>query len=218
MFHLHCNFTTIHQPGGTPSVFHHVSFRFSFDPPGNPTSASASTRIYPDLPEYHMWSTWDLLTVASTSEPMGLEEEDDPDFSMDFSELRDPRAMRDFMSACDHCLSGDFDDGHSLDDEGYDPTRECFHIDQEEHDGDNHLGMQRNNDVVAPASRVEIPRELAEARTPAGGQDTQLEQLREMQAKLDEERERLIQLRQNLEQEWAGRALAGGARHRARGV
>jgi hypothetical protein len=39
-----------------------------------------------------------------------------------------------------------------------------------------------------------------------------------MQANLDEEMERLMQLRQNLEQEWAGRALAGGARHRARDV
>jgi hypothetical protein len=36
-----------------------------------------------------------------------------------------------------------------------------------------------------------------------------------MQAKLDEEAGRLVQLRQNIEQEWAGRALAGGARHRA---
>jgi hypothetical protein len=50
------------------------------------------------------------------------------------------------------------------------------------------------------------------------GQDTQLEQIREMQAKLDEEAGRLVQLRQNIEQEWAGRALAGEARHRARDV
>jgi hypothetical protein len=149
---------------------------------------------------------------------MGPEEEDDLDFSMDFSELHDPRAMRDFMSACDHCLSGDSDDGHDLDDEGYDPTHECFHIDQEERDGDNHLGMPINNNAPAPASRVEIPRELAEAQTPAGGQDTQFEKLREMQTKLDEEMERLMHLRQNLEQEWAGRALARGARHRARDV
>jgi hypothetical protein len=141
-----------------------------------------------------MWSTWDRLTVASTSKPAGPEEEDNPDFSWDFSELSDPRAMRDFMSACDHCLSGDSDDGHSLDDEGYDPTRECFHIDQEDHDGDNHLGMPRDNDAPAPASCVDIPRELAEARTPTGGQGTQLEQLCEMQAKLDEETERLMQL------------------------
>jgi hypothetical protein len=78
--------------------------------------------------------------------------------------------------------------------------------------------MPRDNDAPAPASRVDIPRELAEARAPAGGQGTQLEQLREMQAKLDEEMGRLMQLRQNLEQEWAGQALTGGARHRARDV
>jgi hypothetical protein len=39
-----------------------------------------------------------------------------------------------------------------------------------------------------------------------------------MQAKLDEEMRRLVQLRQNIKQEWAGRALAGGARHQARDV
>jgi hypothetical protein len=37
-----------------------------------------------------------------------------------------------------------------------------------------------------------------------------------MQAKLDEEAGQLVQLRQNIEQEWAGRALAGEARHQAR--
>jgi hypothetical protein len=122
------------------------------------------------------------------------------------------------MFACDHCLSGYFDDGHNLDNEGYDPTRECFHIDQGDHDEDNHLGVPENDDAPAPASRVEIPQELAVARVPVGGQGTQLEQLHEMQAKLDEETGQLVQLRQNLEQEWAGRALAGGARHRAQDV
>jgi hypothetical protein len=53
---------------------------------------------------------------------------------------------------------------------------------------------------------------------PAGCQDTQLEQIRKMQAKLDEEAGQLVQLRQNVEQEWAGRALAGETRHRARDV
>jgi hypothetical protein len=165
-----------------------------------------------------MWSTWDLLTAVSTSGPVGSEEEDDPDFSWDFSGLRDPSAMQDFMSACDHCLSGCSDNGHSLDDEGYDPSRECFHIDQGYHDEDNHLGMPGNDDAPVPASRVEISQELAVVRVPAGGQGTQLEQLHEMQAKLDEEMGRLVQLRQNIEQEWADRALTGGARHRARDV
>jgi hypothetical protein len=39
---------------------------------------------------------------------------------------------------------------------------------------------------------------------PAGGKYTQLEQIHEMQAKVDEEAGRLVQLRQNIEQEWAG--------------
>jgi hypothetical protein len=201
-----------------PSVFRHVPFRFSFDPPSNPASVSAFARAYPDLPGYHMWSSWDRLTAVSTVGPTGSEEEDDPDVSWDFSGLRDPSAMRDFMSAYDHCLSGCSDDDHSLDDEGCDPTRECYHVDQEDHNGENHLGMPGSDGALAPASRVEIPRELAVVQVPAGGQDTQLEQLHEMQAKLDEEAGRLLQLQQNIEQEWAGQAPAGGARLRAHDV
>jgi hypothetical protein len=144
-----------------PSVFHPVPFRFSFDPPSDPASVSAFARAYPDLSGYHMWSTWDRLTAVSTSGPAGSEEEDNPNFIWDISGLRDPSAMQDFMSACDYCLSGYSDDGHSLDDEGYNPTRECFHIDQGDHDKYDHLGMPENDDALAPASRVEIPRELA---------------------------------------------------------
>jgi hypothetical protein len=201
-----------------PSVFHPVPFRFSFDPPSDPSSVSAFARAYPDLLGYHMWSSWDRMTADSTSGPAGFEEEDDPDFGWYFSGLRDPSAMRDFMSACDYCLSGCSDDGHSLSDEGYDPSRECFHMDQGDHGKDNHLGMPEDDNTPVPASRVEILRELAVVPVPARGQDTQLEQLREMQAKLDEEAKRLVQLRQNIEQEWAGRALARGVCHRARDV
>jgi hypothetical protein len=49
-----------------PSVFHPVPFRFSFDPPSDPTTVSAFVKAYPNLPGYHMWSTWDRLTVVST--------------------------------------------------------------------------------------------------------------------------------------------------------
>jgi hypothetical protein len=200
------------------SVFHPVPFRFSFVPPSDPASVSAFARAYPDLAGYPMRLSWDRLTAVSTSGPTGSEEDDDSDFGWDFSGLSDPSAMRDFMSACDYYLSGCSDDGHSLGDEGCDPSRECFHIDQGDHGEDNHLGMPQDDNTHVPASRVDIPRELAVVPVPAGGQDTQLEQFREMQAKLDEEAGRLVQLRQNIEQEWAGRALAGGARHRAQDV
>jgi hypothetical protein len=42
-----------------PSVFHPVTFRSNFDPPSDPASVSAFARAYPDLPGYHMWSSWD---------------------------------------------------------------------------------------------------------------------------------------------------------------
>jgi hypothetical protein len=201
-----------------PSAFHPVPFRFSFDPPSDPASVSASAKAYSDLPRYPMRSSWDRLTVVSTSGPVGSEEDDGSDFGWDFSGLSDPSAMRDFMSACDYCLSGCSDDGHSLGGEGCDLSRECFHIDQGDHGEDNHLGMPQDDNAPVPASRVDIPRELAVVPVLAGGQDTQLEQFREIQAKLDEEAGRLVQLRQNIEQEWAGRALAGGAPHWARDV
>jgi hypothetical protein len=86
------------------------------------------------------------------------------------------------------------------------------------HDEGNHLGMLEDDDPPGPASRVDIPRELYVVSIPAGGQDTQLEQICEMQAKLDEEADRLVQLRQNIEKEWAGRALTGEARRRAQEV
>jgi hypothetical protein len=60
-----------------PSVFHLVPFRFSFDSPSDPTSVSAFARAYPNLPGYHMWSTWDRLPAVSTSGPASSEEEDD---------------------------------------------------------------------------------------------------------------------------------------------
>jgi hypothetical protein len=201
-----------------PSVFHPVPFRFSLDPPSDPASVSAFARAYPNLPGCHMWSSWDRLTAVSTSGPAGSEEDNDSDFGWDFSGLSDPSAMRDFMSACDYCLSGCSDDGYSLGDEGCDPSRECFHIDQGDHGEDNHLGMPQDDNAPVPVSCVDIPRELAVVPVPVWGQDTQLKQFREMHAKLDEEAGRLVQLRQNIEQEWAGRALAGGAPHRARDV
>jgi hypothetical protein len=165
-----------------------------------------------------MWSSWDRLTTVSTYGPPGSEEEDEPDSGWDFSRLGNPSVVRDFMTACDYYLSDCSDDGHNLDDEGCDPSRECFHVDLGGHDEGNHLGMLEDDDPPGPASRVDIPRELVVVLVPAGGQDTQLEQIREMQAKLDEEAGQLVQLRQNIEQEWAGRALAGEARHQARDV
>jgi hypothetical protein len=131
-----------------PSVFHPVPFRFSFDPPSDPASVDAFIKAYPNLPGYHMWSTWDRLTPVSTYGPPGSEEDDEPDSSWDFSGLGNPGAMRDFMTACDYCLFDCSDDGHSLDNEGCGPSRECFHVDLGGLDEGNHLGMPEDDDPL----------------------------------------------------------------------
>jgi hypothetical protein len=141
-----------------PSVFHPVPFRFSFDPPSDPASVDAFIKAYPNLPGYHIWSTWDRLTVVSTYGPPGSEEDDEPDSGWDFSGLGNPSAIRDFMTACDYCLSDCPDDGHNLDDEDCGPSRECFHVDLGSLDEGNHLGMPEDGDPPRPAPRIDILR------------------------------------------------------------
>jgi hypothetical protein len=152
-----------------PSVFHPVPFRFSFDPPSDPALVSAFVKAYPNLSRYHMWSSWDRLTTVLTYGPPGSEEEDGPDSGWDFSGLSNRSAMRDFMTACDYCLSDCSDDGHSLNNEGCGPSRECFHVDLGGHDKGNHLGMLEDDVPPGPAPRVDILWELAVVPVPTGG-------------------------------------------------
>jgi hypothetical protein len=112
-----------------PSVSHPVPFRFSFDPPSNLALVGAFLKAYPNPPGYHMRSTWDRLTAVSTYGPPGSEEDDEPDSGWDFSGLDNPSAMRDFVTACDYCLSDCSDGSHSLGDEDCGPSHECFHVD-----------------------------------------------------------------------------------------
>jgi hypothetical protein len=187
-----------------PTISHLVPFRFSFEPLGDPTSVGAFLKAHPNPSGYHMRSPWDRLTAVSTYGPSGSEEDDEPDSGWDFSGLGNPSAMRDFMTACDYCLSDCSDGSHSLGNEDYGPSHECFHVDLGGPGESNHLGLPENGDPPRPAPRVDILRELAVVLVPAGGQDAQLEQIREMQARLDEEAGTLTQLRQNIGQEWAG--------------
>jgi hypothetical protein len=142
-----------------PFVFHPVSFRFSFDPPSDPASVDAFIKAYPNLPGYHMWSTWDQLTAVSTYGPLGSEEDDEPDYGWDFFGLGNPSAMRDFMTACDYCLSDCSDGSHSLGDEDCGPSRECFYVDLGGLDEGNHLGMPEDGDPPRPAPTCAAPAE-----------------------------------------------------------
>jgi hypothetical protein len=196
-----------------PTDSHLVPFGFSSGPPSDLASVEAFIEACPNPPGYRMWSPWDRLMDVSTYGPSGSEEDDEPDLCWDFSGLGNHSAMWDFMTACDYCLSDCSDGSRSFGDEDCGPSRECFHVDLGGPGEGNHLGMPKNSNPPRPAPHVDILWDLAVVPVPAGGQDAQLEQIREMQAKLDEGAGTLEPFRRNIGQEWADRAPAGEARH-----
>jgi hypothetical protein len=100
-------------------------------------------------------------------------------------------------------------------DDTYDPTRECFNIDGAiTSDLEDEVAVGGRN---ATPPQVEPPAARDEAQFLAD-QGKQLEQIHELQDRLDEERENLCLLQQTLEQERAACAHGGGARERAHDV
>jgi hypothetical protein len=140
---------------------------------GYPSLVSTHMSAYTELPGHHMQSTLDLLATTPTSEHVDSKG-DDLDPGLDFSRLYDLMAMRHFMSVCDYYLSDNSND-YISDDKGYIPSWECFHAELEEHEGENQLGMPRDDNTPTPALHVEGPRERDVVWTPAGSQGAQLE-------------------------------------------
>jgi hypothetical protein len=125
--------------------------------------------------------------------------------------------MRDFMTACDYCLSDCSDGSRSLDDEDCGPSRECFHVDLGGPSEGNHLGMSDNGDLPRLVPRVDILRELDVVPVPAGGHDPQLEQIHGVPARLDEGAGTLEPIHRDIGQEWAGQPPAEEVRHLPQG-
>jgi hypothetical protein len=78
--------------------------------------------------------------------------------------------------------------------------------------------MPENGDLPRPVPRVDILWELAVVPVPAGGHDPQLEQIRGVQARLDEGAGTLEPIRRDVGQEWAGQPPAGEVRHLPQGI
>jgi hypothetical protein len=152
-----------------PTDSHPTSFGFSLNPPSDLALVGALVEASPNPLGFRMRSPWDRLTDVSTYGPSGSEEDDEPSICWDFSGLGNPSAMRDFMTACDYCLSDCSDGSRSLGDEDCDPSRECFHVDLGGPSEGNHLGMPEDGDLPRPVPRVDIQRELAVVPVQAGG-------------------------------------------------
>jgi hypothetical protein len=200
-----------------PVDSHPASFSFSLNPSSDFALAGALVEANPDPLGFRVRSPWDRLTDVSTCGPSGSEEDDEPSICRDFSGLGNPSAMRDFMTACDYCLSDCSDGSRSLGDEDRGPSRECFHVDLGGPPEGSHLGMPEDGDLPRPVPRVDIPRELAVVPVQAGGHDPQLEQIRGVQARLDEGAGALEPIRRDVGQAWAGQPPAGEIHHLPQG-
>jgi hypothetical protein len=93
---------------------HLASFGFGLDPPSNSALVDTPIEASPNPLGYLVRSPWDRLTAVSTYGPSGSEEDGETNFCRDFSGLGNPSAMRDFMTACDYCLSDCSDGSHSV--------------------------------------------------------------------------------------------------------
>ena len=114
----------------------------------------------------------------------------------DYSGIRDPDALRSFQLATAYCLTCSEDSNEG----DFDPPRECFMADLADEQNDNAL----SNGADAQANQLVVPPAAPSASSSAARQ-AQLAQLKELQAKLDEQRWQTQELRTALEQQRTAR-------------
>jgi hypothetical protein len=105
------------------------------------------------------------------------------------------------------------------DEEDYDPSHECFHVEVEEiAPGDATPAGQGVGTPLRQVLPTGPPREQAAVSAPERSRRAELKQLRELEAKIDEDRQQLVHLQATLKQERSGRGDGGVARRGARDV
>jgi hypothetical protein len=126
----------------------------------------------------------------------------------DYSGIHDLGAFLSFQAAADYCLtcSDDSSEGE------YDPTQECFVAVLGEHDDDDDIAANVAHAATIVAGATVAPGTSTLAN--AAEQQAQLAQLKELEAKLDEECRQTQELRLALEQ--GRRGHGAGAREAAR--
>ena len=150
-------------------------------------SAYASAHVEPS--GRHQCFALDLFATTSTHTHADSSEEDEAWARADFSELHNPETMRRFLAASDYCF------GYSdSDDEGtYDPTHECFHVGLgmpragEEDEGAGSRSLLRPGAGTVTPPRAVLPAARNENVALARPQRPDLEQLCELQAKVEQD-------------------------------
>ena len=156
----------------------------------------AYASAHADLSERRQRFALNLDTTALTHTHVDSSEEDEAWAGADFSDLRDRKTMHRFLAASDYCF------GYSdSDDEGtYDPTHECFHVglrmpstSDEDEGVDNRTPLHQGTGDATP-SRIVPPAARNENLALGQFRRPDLEQLRELQAKVEQDRLLLQQL------------------------
>ena len=83
-----------------------------------------------------------------------------------------------------HCLTCSEDSSEG----DYDPTRECFMAEIADEQNDNAPGNDGNGGADAPANQEVVPVATPASSSSSAARQAQLVQLKELQAKLDEQR------------------------------
>jgi hypothetical protein len=136
---------------------------------------------YEELLVHHLRSTLDLVVSTPAFEYLDSTETPDKELRATASRHQDPRDAWPHMHPLYYYFGAP--DSDSADDT-YDPTRECFNIDGAiASDSEDEAAVEGRN----TPPQVELPAERNEAQFHAD-QGMQLEQIRELQDRLDEER------------------------------
>jgi hypothetical protein len=168
------------------------------------SSVSTDMSAYEDLPGHHLLSIRNLIaSTPDSSYPGSSDEESIPargrmNAEWYYSGVHDFEAFLSFQAVADYCLACSDDSSEG----DYDPTRECFVTVMGEPGDDDDVAA----DAVRAAMTAAGPAAAPGPSTPANvaEQQAQLAQLRELEAKLDEERRQTQKLRHTLEQARTG--------------
>ena len=155
------------------------------------SSVSTSLSAYADLPGHHLRSTLDLIASPPVSSyPEGSTSGDDEWAGADFSGCGDPETFMRFLEASNYCLGYSDSDGDS-----YDQSQECFNLEVggTPHNAQGGAGPSRQGNATPPPNPTPgtLPGARGVTSAPVGGHHPDLEQLNELEARLEEQRARL---------------------------
>ena len=158
------------------------------------SSSSTNFAEYEDLPGHHLLSIRNLIasspddsypeTASSIADNISFFMDNfTAEEAEDYSGVCDPDAFRSFHLAAAYCLTCSEDSSER----DYDPTWEYFMVELVDGQIDDAPDDDRNGGADAQANQPVVPAAAPSSSSSSAARQAQLEQLKELQAKLDEQ-------------------------------